>query len=402
MRFFKLNPITRKRLARFKELKRSYYSFWLLVGLYMFGMLADVLFNEKPLYVRYEGKSYFPILFYYPDNEFTGSGLDSRPNYKEIARSLAFQEDSHNFMVFTPYPYGANEGITANQIEVDETVTARIERQQIVGTVELTEDLMIRRSVAGSAFFAAESDRALRGVLFAETVRISDSFRQAIAARFENTEGMPEIEERIQLGDDLSATISLSPYKPRSRPPRSVRVTLREDVSAFTAESIKISPSGIAETSGTLWKNLSDEDRARVFMKAKERMVTRIQPINIDISGENYQIEFEKEDIFFPFRPTRNHWMGLDSSGRDVFSRLIHALRISMNFGILLVVASMVLGITAGALQGYLGGKFDLMGQRAIEIWEALPFLYVMILLGSVFGQSFLLLLVVYALFSWI
>jgi microcin C transport system permease protein len=53
-------------------------------------------------------------------------------------------------------------------------------------------------------------------------------------------------------------------------------------------------------------------------------------------------------------------------------------------------------------LQGYIGGKFDLRGQRGIEIWEALPFLYVMILMGSVFGPSFELLLIIYALFSWI
>ncbi|MBD5778631.1 ABC transporter permease subunit [Pelagicoccus sp. NFK12] len=131
-------------------------------------------------------------------------------------------------------------------------------------------------------------------------------------------------------------------------------------------------------------------------------MTRRIQPISLDIEGKSYEVDFEKEDVFFPFRPTENHWMGLDSSGRDVFSRLIHAMRISMNFGILLVAASMLLGIAAGAVQGYYGGKVDLLGQRSIEIWEALPFLYVMILLGSVFGQSFGLLLVVYALFSWI
>ncbi len=67
-----------------------------------------------------------------------------------------------------------------------------------------------------------------------------------------------------------------------------------------------------------------------------------------------------------------------------------------------LVLATMALGTLAGALQGYYGGGVDLLGQRVIEIWESLPFIYVLILLGSVYGQSFLLLLGVYAVFNWI
>ncbi len=62
----------------------------------------------------------------------------------------------------------------------------------------------------------------------------------------------------------------------------------------------------------------------------------------------------------------------------------------------------MALGTAAGAWQGYHGGKVDLLGQRFIEVWESLPFIYVLILLGSVYGQSFLLLLGVYAVFNWI
>jgi len=85
-----------------------------------------------------------------------------------------------------------------------------------------------------------------------------------------------------------------------------------------------------------------------------------------------------------------------------VLSRMHHALRIALLFGALLVVSAMCLGAAVGAAQGYFGGLPDLTAQRLIEVWSALPFLYIMILLGSVFGRSFTLLLISYGLFNWI
>jgi microcin C transport system permease protein len=73
-----------------------------------------------------------------------------------------------------------------------------------------------------------------------------------------------------------------------------------------------------------------------------------------------------------------------------------------MTFGLLLVMGSMCLGIAAGAVQGYYGGIIDITGQRFIEIWSALPFLYIMILMGSIYGRSFMLLIFCYGLFNWI
>ena len=94
--------------------------------------------------------------------------------------------------------------------------------------------------------------------------------------------------------------------------------------------------------------------------------------------------------------------MGVDSAGRDVLARVLYGLRTGLLFGTLLVIWAMCLGLTLGAIQGYFGGWLDLLGQRFIEIWSALPFLYVMILIGSVLGRSFTLLLICYGLFNWI
>ena len=108
------------------------------------------------------------------------------------------------------------------------------------------------------------------------------------------------------------------------------------------------------------------------------------------------------EPAVFPFRPVPGHPFGFDDAGRDVFSLVLNATRIALTFGLLLTFASLLLGVVAGAVQGYFAGWTDLAGQRFTEIWSALPFLYVVIFLGNAFGRSFGLLLVCYALFNWI
>jgi len=103
-----------------------------------------------------------------------------------------------------------------------------------------------------------------------------------------------------------------------------------------------------------------------------------------------------------PHAPSRKHWLGTDSMARDIFSRLIYGFRICMTFSLLLAIMVAFLGILIGGLQGYFGGKTDLVLRHLIEIWAALPFLYVVILLGSIYGRGFFLLLSVLGVFSWI
>lgn len=103
-----------------------------------------------------------------------------------------------------------------------------------------------------------------------------------------------------------------------------------------------------------------------------------------------------------PHPPSLAHWLGTDGIARDVLSRLIHGFRLCMLFALSLVLVSALLGVIIGAIQGYAGGKIDITLQRLIEIWSALPFLYVLILLGSIYGRGFGMLLVVTAIFQWI
>ncbi len=103
-----------------------------------------------------------------------------------------------------------------------------------------------------------------------------------------------------------------------------------------------------------------------------------------------------------PAPPSRENLLGTDDSGRDMVARLIYGFRVSVWFGFALTAAGMLLGILIGALQGYFGGRVDLTGQRIIEIWNAIPELYLFIIIASIFSPSLLLLLVVFALFGWV
>lgn len=102
-----------------------------------------------------------------------------------------------------------------------------------------------------------------------------------------------------------------------------------------------------------------------------------------------------------PSAPSKQHWLGTDEEGRDILARILYGIRLSVIFAFLLTVISSIIGIFIGALQGYFGGKVDLILQRFIEIWDSLPQLFILIIIASVFLPTFFSLLVILLLFSW-
>jgi microcin C transport system permease protein len=96
------------------------------------------------------------------------------------------------------------------------------------------------------------------------------------------------------------------------------------------------------------------------------------------------------------------NWLGTDDQGRDVLARLIYGFRISVLFGLILTVVSSIIGVAAGAVQGYFGGWTDLLFQRFIEIWTSVPELYLLLIISSVLAPGFFVLLGILLLFSWV
>ncbi len=102
-----------------------------------------------------------------------------------------------------------------------------------------------------------------------------------------------------------------------------------------------------------------------------------------------------------PSPPSRDNWLGTDDRGRDMVAQLLYGFRVSVLFALALTAIGVVLGVLAGAVQGYFGGRVDLTLQRLIEIWSAMPELYLLIIFSAVFAPSVALLLILLSLFGW-
>lgn len=114
-----------------------------------------------------------------------------------------------------------------------------------------------------------------------------------------------------------------------------------------------------------------------------------------------YEQDFDGD--FPPAAPNidAEHYLGTDTSGRDILARLLYGFRIAMGFAVLTMVLSYAIGVTVGCIMGFWGGKFDLIFQRFIEIWSMVPFLYVIMILVSIMQPSFMLFTFINVLFGW-
>ena len=399
-----INPITRKRLHRFKETKRAYGSFWILVLLYLFSLGSEFICNSNPIYVRFDGKSYFPVFRFYPDDLFTGSGKNTRPNYKKIRDSERFQDDPSNFMVFPPVPYGPYEIIDPQSLETQSQVTVRFIPQLHVGSVNIRRDFSISRANA-SGFFFGTNDHDVRSLNLQDYWLLSDRLLAAIENRFNNRDAhaVSEVVASIK-NPDSKARISLAKFARRTRPPKTLRLTFRvlETEDEIGGKVVFDDALHIFDDAQKFWSKTSDANKKTILNRVQLRKTQPVDPYRMVIDDKDYELRFEKVDVRWPYRPVKGHWLGIDKAGRDVLARIVYGLRISMTFGLILVFFSLLVGIVVGAIQGYYGGKIDIITQRLIEVWSALPFLYVMILLGSIFGRSFSLLLFVYGIFNWV
>ena len=102
-----------------------------------------------------------------------------------------------------------------------------------------------------------------------------------------------------------------------------------------------------------------------------------------------------------PSPPDANHWLGTDDTARDVLARVIYGFRLSVSFALVVTFLTSVIGIAAGAAQGYYGGWLDLIFQRVIEIWNSTPSLYIIIIISAIFVMDFWLLVFLMVLFGW-
>lgn len=404
----KLSPITRKRLRRFREMKRAYWSFWILVVLYGISLCSELISNDRPLFLRFEGESYFPAFRYYPQSAFLPGAPDTRPDYHALAERPAFRDRKENYMIWAPVRHGPNEVIPAERVRVPERATLRLLPQVPMAEVRVDEEFRVVLPGYRSGHFFGVADEAVAGLRLDEVFALPDSFREAAGARFAGEAAAAAEWEtpRREAGDRPPVFLRLSAFRDPSPQPRTlIKVTLREAVPRGTrdlrfrfGENRQLSSGDPAR-----WAAIPEPTRAELVAGLAAAQEGTVEPFPVVLDdGLRYEARIGRELVSYPFRPVPGHWLGLDDTGRDVFARLLYGLRTSMTFGLILVVCSVVFGTVFGAIQGYFGGLVDLGGQRFTEVWGALPFLYIMILLGNVYGRGFGLLIVCYALFNWI
>ena len=244
---FSLSPINRRRWENFKRNRRGYVSLWIFTFLFVLSLFAEFIANDKPLYLRMEGKSYFPAFVTYADTTFGDKG---DPNF--LGTAADFRDD----------PY----------------------------------------------------------------------LKELIAK-----EGGWMIWPPIRFHYDTHVSKPPSPFPSK--------------------------PTWLLTEADCKW---------------------------------------ETEHGFAKCDEVEANWLGTDDQGRDVVARLIYGFRISVLFGLILTIISSIIGVAAGAVQGYFGGWVDLLFQRFIEIWTSIPSLYLLLIISSVLVPGFFVLLGILLLFSWV
>jgi microcin C transport system permease protein len=239
---FEFSPINIRRWQNFKASKRGYWSLWIFLVLFVISLFAEFIANDKPLYLRYDGKSYFPTVFTYAETTF-GGDFETAADYRDPYVQKLVKEKG-GFMIWPPIHYSY-----------------------------ATHNL------------------------------------------------------------DLPTP---APSKPT-------------------------------------W--LLTEAECKPVVERKH------------LSG---------------CRDLEYNWLGTDDQGRDVLARLIYGFRISVLFGLILTIISSIVGVAAGAVQGYFGGWTDLLFQRFIEIWTSVPELYLLLIISSVLVPGFFVLLGILLMFSWV
>jgi len=137
------------------------------------------------------------------------------------------------------------------------------------------------------------------------------------------------------------------------------------------------------------------DDFVAELIEAKGWMIW--PPIRFSYDTINYDLS-----VPAPSPPDSVNILGTDDQGRDVAARVIYGFRLSVMFGLILTVISSIIGICAGAVQGFYGGRLDLVMQRMIEIWSSMPSLYILIIFSAIFMPGFWTLLLILLLFSWV
>jgi ABC-type microcin C transport system permease subunit YejE len=325
MAWLTIDPITRRRLERFRRIKRGYYSLIILGIAIALSIVAPYLSESRALVVRHDGSLYFPTFQFY---------------------------DMHTFGQEPPPAWGSGD------LEAD---YRRLQREWAVE----------RELYARDRAHAGDDPAALAAVERRYPNRRNYVVMPPIPWNpYENDFWYNEVLHEIQAALDDGDTA------------RAERLARRDRLGEL-ADAIY---------TGGIHTLLDDPDRSPTGDL-------------VGLARAGGMPSLAGLGVVPPTPPDarwRGHYLGTDAQGRDVASRLLYGFRISIFFALFLVFFGQVIGTGIGSLQGYLGGRFDILSQRVIEVLISIPFLYVVIIMAALFAPTFWMLLAIMALFQWI
>jgi len=404
-RLFRLSPLTQKRLRNFLRIRRARVALILLGILFAISLVAELLCNSRPLFLRVNDRVFFPFVRKLTQRDLLGEEAEATPvNYAAFIASPAFSTNPANRVVWAPVPYSPGDVVDAATLRHARTVRVSVVPEVHVGRINLLRDGTIVRPQSVAPFFRGTTPIA--GTRLDTQWRLTEALRDTLTRRFD---GRAAPQERFDLEHasvtGLTARVTLPECAARSTPPQSVRLMFRQSQPPDNPLQLRfkrLADGALAATDRRAWNRVPEAHRPDILRLADEAFNGTAPSATIDWKGRKAAVACALNEIAWPYPPVRGHWMGIDAAGRDVLARVLYGMRIAMIFGLLLAFWAMFFGLTLGAIQGYFGGWIDIAGQRLTEIWSALPFLYVMIFIGAALGRSFLILLVCYSLFNWI
>jgi len=392
-----ISPITKKRINKFKKKKRAITSLYILISLFILSLFSNIIANDKPLLVKYKGKIYFPVFKYYPESTFADTENKTRPDYKAINQLSTFTDNKSNYMIFPPVPFSPYETLSPSDLDIPKQVEVKVGKILNIASININQDGAITRS-RNSDFFFGVDDKNLKDKNLKDFWNFDSEFWIGVSNRFKNLDS-PMIKTIARNKDNENAEFTLSTFAKRSNPIKYSKITIREKDEDSNNFTMLFNTNGVCIGN---WNNIPKDEQAAISSRVKKLQGDIPEKHSFNMKQDRYNVILQSKSVNWPYAPCKGHIMGIDAAGRDVFARILYALRTSLMFGLTLVSISMILGILAGSIQGYYGGVVDISFQRFTEVWSALPFLYIMILLGSVLGRGFGLFLLCYGLFNWI
>ena len=320
-----ISPLNWRRWENFKANRRGYYAFWLFMVLFVVSLFAEFIANDKPFYVRHDGKSFFPVFVAYPETAFGGE-FETAADYRD--------------------PY-LQKLIAEGEVRLG----------PITGGSGYVDGTYSRVPLTGGTGSGALAKITVKGGAVS-TVDITNPG------------------SHYAVGDELSAS--------------------NRDLGG-TGAGFKVPVTYVAKGGFMLWPPI------RYSYNTQNLDLPTPAPSKPTwlLSEKECKPVVERKGLS-SCRELEYNWLGTDDQGRDVVARLIYGFRISVLFGLALTGLSSVIGVAAGAVQGYFGGWTDLLFQRFIEIWTAVPSLYLLLIISSVLVPGFFVLLGILLLFSWV